>query len=506
MPDEKQGMNIKGMLVAILILLPLIGVSVFAGSSPKKKDKLSQDSKACLECHKSISPGIIRDWETGRHARITPAEGLKKGLRERRVSSEQIPVKLKGTVVGCAECHTLNPDKHKDSFEHNGFNVHTVVTPEDCATCHGTEVLQYSQNIMSRAYGNLKANPVYSGLADLVNGPKTFKDGTLTHSPPDLDTDSDSCYHCHGTVVEVKGRRSRETSMGAMEFPVLSGWPNQGVGRVNPDGSLGSCAACHTRHAFNVEMARKPYTCSQCHKGPDVPAYKVYSVSKHGNTFLAMNKEWDFKNIPWRVGKDFTAPTCATCHISLVTNQEGEVVAERTHQMNDRLAWRLFGLIYAHPHPRSPDTTIIRNKAGLPLPTDLSGEPASTYLIDRKEQEKRRQAMEKVCLSCHSQGWVDGHFRRLDNTIRTTNQLTLTATQIMTEAWDKGLAKGLAQKDSPFDEALERKWMEQWLFYANSTRYASAMMGADYGAFANGRWFLSKNLEEMKEWLKRKQR
>ena len=497
-------MVVKRILWGILIVLPLIGISVFADST-SPKDSLSEDTKACLDCHQSISPGLFRDWEKSRHAVNTPGEGLKKGKLERRVSSEQVPARLSAVVVGCAECHTLNPEKHKDTFEHNGFKVHTVVTPGDCATCHNTEFKQYDQNKMSRAYGNLKANPVYSGLADEVNGIKTFKKGKIVHSRADLETGDDSCYYCHGTLVEVKGKQTRETSMGTMEFPVFSGWPNQGVGRVNPDGSLGSCAACHTRHTFAVEMARKPFTCSQCHKGPDVPMFEVYSVSKHGNIFLAQGKDWDFKNVPWKVGKDLTAPTCATCHVSLMTNGEGDVVAERTHQMNDRLSFRLFGLIYAHPQPLSPDTTIIRNKAGLPLPTELTGEPAQAYLIDQKEQSKRRQTMQQVCLSCHSQNWVQGHFRRLDNTIRTTNQMTLTATQIMNAAWEKGLAKGPAQKDSPFNEALEKKWVEQWLFYANSTRFASAMMGADYGAFANGRWYLSKNIEEMAERLNTKE-
>ena len=80
--------------------------------------------------------------------------------------------------------------------------------------------------------------------------------------------------------------------------------------------------------------------------------------------------------------------------------------------------------------------------------------------------------------------------------------MTLTATKILLTAWEKGLAKGPAQKDSPFNEAIEKKWVEQWLFYANSTRYASAMAGADYGVFANGRWHLSKNIQEMMDWLK----
>jgi hypothetical protein len=289
--------------------------------------------------------------------------------------------------------------------------------------------------------------------------------------------------------------------MGDMDFPILSGWPNQGVGRLNPDGSKGACTACHTRHQFAIEMARNPYTCSECHKGPDVPAYKVYEVSKHGNIFSALGKGWNFNTIPWKIGKDITAPTCATCHVSLIVNESGDVIVERTHQMNDRSSWRLFGLIYAHAHPKSPDTTIIKNKAGLPLPTELTGEPASPFLIDSKEQEKRRLAMQKICLSCHSQGWVDGHWTRLENTLKTTNEMTLTATKILLTAWEKGAAKGPAQKDSLFNEAIEKKWVEQWLFFANSTRFASAMAGADYGVFANGRWYMSKNIQEMLDWL-----
>jgi hydroxylamine dehydrogenase len=48
--------------------------------------------------------------------------------------------------------------------------------------------------------------------------------------------------------------------------------------------------------------------------------------------------------------------------------------------------------------------------------------------------------------------------------------------------------------------------VEQWLFYANSTRLASAMAGADYGVFANGRWYLSKNIRTMLDWARFLQR
>jgi hypothetical protein len=165
--------------------------------------------------------------------------------------------------------------------------------------------------------------------------------------------------------------------------------------------------------------------------------------------------------------------------------------------MNDRLAQRIFGLPYAHPHPLSPDTTIIRNKAGLTLPTELTGEPVMEYLINEAEQEARRARMEQLCASCHSRSWVDGHFTRYENTIKKTNEMTLTATQVLLAAWEKGAAKGPGQGESLFNEAIEKMWVEQWLFYANSTRYSSAMVGADYGVFANGRWYMAKNIQEM---------
>jgi len=286
-----------------------------------------------------------------------------------------------------------------------------------------------------------------------------------------------------------------------MTFPKLSGWPNQGTGRINPDGSKGACTPCHPRHSFSIEIARKPATCSECHKGPDVPAYKVYKVSKHGNIYSSKGDDWNWSNVPWTVGRDFKAPTCATCHAALVVDAEGNVLAERTHSFKNRLAWRIFGLPYAHPQPKSPDTTIIRNRAGLPLPTELSGEPALKYLIDKNEQDKRRQTMTKVCSGCHGGEWIAGHFARLDNTIRVTNAKTLTATTILQAAWGRGLARGPESEANLFDEAIEKQWVEQWLFFANSTRFASAMAGADYGVFANGRWYLNKNIAEMKDRL-----
>ncbi|MFQ5646887.1 MAG: multiheme c-type cytochrome, partial [bacterium] len=292
----------------------LIALTGSAGAHPL----LSAKSEECLDCHEHVTPGIVADWAKSRHAHVTPAQAAQKQTLQKRVSFTTPPRKIADKVVGCAECHTLNPELHKDSFEHNGSTVHVVVSPPDCALCHPVEVEEYGKNLMSRAYGNLRNNALYHNLADSIVGEQNFVKGKIVSSPPDEKTKNDSCFKCHGSKVEVKGMVTRDTEMGEMAFPVLSGWPNQGVGRLNPDGSKGSCSACHPRHQFSIEVARKPYTCSQCHKGPDTPAYQVYMVSKHGNIFSSLGKEWNFKAVPWTVGRDFTAPTCAVCHISLL--------------------------------------------------------------------------------------------------------------------------------------------------------------------------------------------
>ena len=485
---------------ACLLMLVIFTSDPAVGDVP-----LSDATETCITCHEMISPGTVAGWRKSLHAAGTPRDAMARARGERRISVSELDDELAATAVGCAECHLNDPESHQDTFEHFGYDIHVVVTPRDCARCHPVERDQYDQNIMSRAYGNLMANPVYLDLVKEINGIPSYGKGEMKTAEPDDETNYDSCLHCHGTVVGVKGMVTRETEMGEMEAPVLSGWPNQGVGRLNPDGSMGACTSCHPRHRFSIAMARDPHTCSECHKGPDVPAFAVYKVSKHGNMFSAHKGEWDFDAVPWKVGEDFTAPTCAACHVSLITNGEGgEVIAGRTHRMNDRLPWRIFGPIYAHAHPKSPDTSTIRNRAGLPLPAELTGEPAADYLIDEAEFARRKESMAKICLSCHGSGWVEGHFQRLENTIKTTNEITLTATKLMLAAWENGTARGLTAGDSIFNEAIERKWVELWLFHASSIRFASAMSGADYGVFAGGRWQLRKGISEMAEIIGRK--
>ncbi len=480
----------KVVLSFALFLIPSL---VDAGPIP-----LSKETQACINCHRLSTPGIVMDWKKSRHSATTPGNAMKKPALERRISAPKFDGKLRNIVVGCFECHGQNPGTQRDTFEHFGFKINVIVSPKDCAVCHPVEETQFRDSKKANAHGNLSKNPVFSTLVETIIGVKNVdtSDLTLSTKKPSDFTKQETCYSCHGTEVKVTGMKEVETKLGKIEIPELSNWPNQGVGRINPDGSKGACTPCHPRHSFSIEIARKPYTCAQCHLEPDVPAWNVYNESKHGNIFLSKHSEWDFRAVPWKLGVDFQAPTCSTCHNSLMTTPDGGVIAERTHDFGARLWVRLFGLIYSHPQPRTGDTSIIRNKDGHSLPTSFKGEPADEFLIGSEDQKKRQAMVKGVCQGCHGTDWVDNHFAKLNSTIKETDQMVLAATKFIARAWQNGIA----DTSNPFDEALEQRWVRQWLFFANSVKYASAMTGApDYATFKHGWWELTNNLREMKE-------
>jgi len=490
--------KIRGFVFALTLVLYFCGIGIAGEKRDDHDAGLSPQTQACIGCHMTVTPGIVEDWLTSRHSRTTPERALKQSHLERRISAEVLPSELTEYAVGCYECHSLNPDRHQDNFQHMGFRINVVVSPNDCNTCHPVEVKQYTGSKKGQAWKNIMSNPVYHSLVSTIDGVKKVDNGRIRAMEPSPQTLQETCLGCHGTRVEVKGMKKvfSGSTWGEVTVPDLTNWPSQGVGRENPDGSIGSCTSCHPRHSFSIKVARKPYTCGQCHLDPDVPAFNVYKESKHGNLYETFEGQWDFEAVPWKIGKDFTAPTCASCHNSLITTSDGEVIAERTHDFGARLWVRLFGLIYAHPQPKDGNTTLIRNKDGLPLPTTFLNEPATDFLIGTAEQERRYGIMKNVCRSCHSTRWIGDHFAKMDNTIKETNEMTFAATMLMTEAWDKGIE----DKANPFDEQIEKLWVKQWLFYANSVRYASAMTGApDYAAFKNGWWELSDNLQKMRD-------
>jgi len=60
--------------------------------------------------------------------------------------------------------------------------------------------------------------------------------------------------------------------------------------------------ACHPRHGFSIEVARKPYTCSQCHLEPDVPGMYTKKAST-GISMLPKNRSGTLMQSPGLSGR-----------------------------------------------------------------------------------------------------------------------------------------------------------------------------------------------------------
>ena len=259
-------------LVALSLGFMIAAVGMAQKTTPTT---MSEASLECIECHASETTGIYQEWGSSKHYRGN---------------------------VGCYECHRAEAGD-ADAFEHYGYSISIIVSPQDCARCHEKEVAEFDDSHHAKA--GLILGSLDNFLADIVEGDTNFYGGSaLTVS---------GCKQCHGGVVEVNEDGSLAPT----------GWPNTGMGRVNPDGSIGACTACHQRHAFSAEQARRPENCGKCHLGPDHPQMEIYEESKHGIAYRAHEDDLNLDSSKWVLGEDYTAaPTCATCHMSAVRTSE----------------------------------------------------------------------------------------------------------------------------------------------------------------------------------------
>ncbi|MCP3995688.1 MAG: hydroxylamine oxidoreductase, partial [bacterium] len=176
----------------------------------------------------------------------------------------------------------------------------TIVSPKDCAQCHEKEVNEFLNSHHSKA-GRIMGS-LDNLLAEVVEG----NNGLVTPAFPNGVSAAavNGCWQCHGSEIRVNEDGTLDPAT----------WPNSGIGRVNPDGSEGSCTACHQRHDFSAAQARHPDNCGKCHMGPDHPQKEIYEESKHGIAFKANIDKMNMDSSKWVVGEDYSAaPTCATC-------------------------------------------------------------------------------------------------------------------------------------------------------------------------------------------------
>ena len=146
------------------------------------------------------------------------------------------------------------------------------------------------------------------------------------------------------------------------------------VGYVSPDGSVGKCDSCHTRHTFSAEEAKEPPACGTCHMGPDHEQIDMWEKSKHGVVY-ATEKE--------RAGGDpDRAPTCVTCHMPEMENGAGQPM---THDVSTNL-------------------TIGTVAQGARLPGVTLPVPMRT--ISQSDFDLKRSKMVAMCGDCHARSFV----------------------------------------------------------------------------------------------------
>jgi len=399
--EHKERLMKQHRVFAILILI-LGGALCFA-----QKEANTVAGK-CMTCHKEKSKGLYKQWFDSGHGKHN---------------------------VTCLDCHKADKSE-SDAFLHYDAYIATLVTPKDCGKCHEKEAHEVGVSHHAKAGQILDSKDAY--LAHVAGGAPVAIQG---------------CESCHGSKVEIDPNSPNKLSK-------LS-WPNSGIGRINPDGSLGACTACHTRHSFSKAQARKPEACGKCHLGPDHPQKEVYEESKHGNAYFTNIESMNLKSDEWVVGEDYyVAPTCATCHMSATPTQK------ITHDVGDRLSWNL----------RAP--------------------------ISKKmeDSQKKRDNMKDVCMNCHGEVFVDGHYYQLDATVHLYNEKFAKPAKEIIDLIKK---KGLLKNPAAFSNKVEWIYWEIWHHEGRRARHGAAMMGPDYtwwhGFYEVAQHFYFKYIPEAKK-------
>lgn len=391
-------------ILLILISFIFLPSPIFA---EKEQPKQKQPKKeTCVSCHSKVSPGIVKQWQESKHGKMD---------------------------LSCTVCHSAN-EGEVDAFKHYDELISTIPTPNDCAVCHEKETKEFSKS------HHAKAAQFIGSLDNLL--------GEVIEGGPSANL---GCRQCHGSEVKVlkDGKLDPAT------------WPNTGIGRINPDGSKGSCSACHYRHTFSVAQARQPENCGKCHMGPDHPQKEIYDESKHGVLFRAFIGEMNLENAAdkWIPGKDYLFPTCASCHMSATPTQPV------THDVGDRISWTLRPVI-------------------------------STKFED---WQKRRDSMKDVCRQCHGPAQVDNFYQQYDEAVTLYNEkFAKPAKAIMDKLYESGkLTK------TPFDEKLEWIYYELWHHEGRRARMGASMQGPDFvqwhGFYEVAKHFYFEFLPEVKE-------
>src|SRR5581483_1739006 len=399
-------MRFRSVFIAITVSFALILAAFLVNRARTKveteqpRSELVRASGKCAECHARTQYSIVHEYEMSKHA-------------------------IKG--VSCLECHQAAPGQ--DKKEHHGFTITSArLTAGNCRSCHE----QIYQQFLRSRHAAPSGAAIYGekGLTpEQVKFSETYQPGGTRRPPhPFVQLEGASamtsgCEQCHS------------------------------VGKPNPDGTIGNCTSCHTRHTSSVEVARQPRTCGQCHLGPDHSQIEIYEESKHGVMFNAQEKLLNLAADPNKLTtRDMFVPTCATCHMSGI-NGIGV-----THDPSERLSYYLANAI---------------------------SEKRPNYVAAQAK-------MQQVCSQCHTPEVIKRVYTQAEQVVMTTNQRVSEAKSLVEGLRSQGLLSG-----PPFSNTIDFTYFDLWHYDGRTAKHGAFMGGADFVQW-HGNYPMLRKMVELK--------
>lgn len=255
----------------------------------------------------------------------------------------------------------VDSSRHRDAG-----HPQTPVVPVEargCVDCHAKVTPQLVEQWAASAHSA-------KGIACLSC--HAVKEGGFLHHEVRISTvvTPTTCGNCHRAEAEEMARSAHGRATAGMEIRLVAGkpdpatWPAPLVGRINPDGSAGTCVTCHGRHRFELSDARSPELCASCHLADG--SAEAWRRSPHGGIALAQAGIAAAK-----------APGCPACHIAAAT-----AGGKRTHDTSARVTW-----------------TAVPGSKPLQL----------------KDADAHRDAMTEICMQCHGPGFIGAAFTHIDS-------------------------------------------------------------------------------------------
>jgi hypothetical protein len=281
-----------------------------------------------------------------------------------------------------------------------------------CETCHTQQVQQFhlSRHALPSYVAYAGTDPLTEEQLEqyesIPEGGYTIKERNSLHEMEGEDITKFACETCHD------------------------------IGKPAPDGSVGDCTACHIRHKFSLEQARKPETCNACHIGPDHPQWEIYQESAHGISYMTSGHEWNWDAEPGTLTvEDMPAATCAVCHMS------GFGLSATTHDVGDRLGWYL----------------------------------AKPITDKRPNFAENRLRMQGVCIACHSDNFIETFYEDADKVVYSVNEWVALSDHMMDQLRENELVTS-----APFDEPIDYTYFNLWHHWGRTAKFGAWMQGADY--------------------------